>query len=282
MQTYTERLDIQMKYKDDELKKLQETEIEILRDVARVCEENNIQYFSVGGTTLGAIRHNGFIPWDDDIDIGMLRDDYEKFIRIAPEKLSKGFTLTHFINAPSSPTYYAKVRKDGTEFVEKSVEKLNIHHGVFIDIMPYDKVPENEREREKYCRKAKLWNQLYIAKTVWTSTFLPSKHKWLLNCIRAVLHVLMIPISKDYLFKKTDQAMRSFNGSDSHMVSSRGLKPFTCMIEDLLPPVKHDFNGLSIEIPANADKVLKAQYGDYMKLPPEEKRYSHAPVKLKL
>ena len=271
-----------MKYKDEELKKLQATELEILQDVIRVCDENNIQYFTVGGTTLGAIRHNGFIPWDDDIDIGMLRDDYEKFIRIAPEKLSKGFTLSHFIYENTSPTYYAKVRKDGTEFVEGYTRNIKMHHGVFIDIMPYDKIPESKEELLRYRKRVKFWNQLYIAKTVWTSTFIPSKHKAILNCIRTVLHILMIPVPKKILFKKTDESLRMWNGSNSKRVSSRALHMFDCGIDDLLPAEKHIFESIEVNIPANADRVLKIQYGDYMKLPPEEKRYSHAPVLLKL
>lgn len=271
-----------MEYKDEELRKLQTTELDILQDVIRVCEENGIQYFTVGGTTLGAIRHNGFIPWDDDIDIGMLRDDYEKFIRIAPEKLSKGYTISHFIYENTSPTYYAKVRKDGTEFIEDYTRNIKMHHGVFIDIMPYDAIPEHEEELKKYRRRVKFWNQLYIAKTVWTSTFLPSKHKALLNCIRAVLHVLMIPVSKQFLFKKTDESMRAWNSSDSKRVSSRALYMFDCDVDNLIPPVKHRFETIEVNIPANADQVLKIQYGDYMKLPPEEKRFSHAPIVLKL
>ena len=269
-------------YKDYELKKLQKTELEILCDVIRICDENNIQYFTVGGTTLGAIRHNGFIPWDDDIDIGMLREDYERFIRIAPQELKKGYTLSHFLYEPTSPTYYAKVRKDGTEFVEGYTRNIQMHHGIFIDIMPYDKIPENEVERRRYRKRVKIWNQLYIAKTVWTSTFLPSRHKMLLNCIRAFLHVLMAPVPKHYLYRKTDEAMRAYNESTSHTVSSRALPVFDCKIESLLPAVNHTFESINVKIPADADQVLKTQYGDYMKLPPLEKQYSHAPVYLKL
>lgn len=270
-----------MKYKNEDLKRLQDIELGILREVIRICEENSIQYFSVGGTTLGAIRHKGFIPWDDDIDIGMLRSDYDKFIRIAPEMLQNGYTLTHFVYEPTSPTYYAKVRKDGTEFIEKPTQNIKMHHGVFIDIMPYDEVPEDKTERKRFCRRAKLWNQLYIAKTVWTSTSPTSKHKWVRNCVRAILHIFMVPVPKKYLFEKTDKAMQAYNGMGSRVVSSRGLDVFNCLIEDLLPPEKHEFSGVSICIPGNWDKVLKTQYGDYMTLPPKEKRYSHAPVRLK-
>ena len=271
-----------MKYTDELLHKLQETELEILREVIRVCEENNIHYFSVGGTTLGAIRHNGFIPWDDDIDIGMLRVDYEKFIHIAPKKLNKGYTISHFIYENTTPTYYAKVKKDGTEFVEGYTRNIKMHHGVFIDIMPYDRIPMNEKELIQYRRRVKFWNQLYIAKTVYTSTFLPSKHKAIINCIRAVLHVLLIPVPKNYLFKKTDKAMRRYNNSNSTRFSSRALYRFDCDVTNLFPTKKHSFESIDINIPANADQILRTQYGDYMKLPPEEKRYSHAPILLKL
>lgn len=271
-----------MKYEDSQLKRLQETELEILKEVIKVCDDLDITYFSVGGTTLGAIRHNGFIPWDDDIDIGMLRDDYEKFLKHAPNKLAEGYTLIHFIYEKNTPTYFAKIKKDGTKFVEKYARKIKMHQGVFIDIMPYDEIPDNELELKKYKRRVKIWNQLYIAKSVRTATFASTKHKRLLTCIRTILHTLLIPVSKEWLFICTDKAIRSFNGKGCNRVSSRAIPAFECKIEDLLPVRNHTFENLNIAIPCNAEKLLETQYGNYMQLPPEEKRYSHAPIELKL
>jgi lipopolysaccharide cholinephosphotransferase len=99
-----------MKYTAEQLRMLQEVEYSILAEIIRVCESEKIPYFTVGGTTLGAIRHSAMIPWDDDIDIGMLRDDYEHFLKIAPQKLKSGFTLTYFATDKNAPTYFAKVR----------------------------------------------------------------------------------------------------------------------------------------------------------------------------
>ena len=107
-----------MEYKPEELKRVQEIEVEILQEIIRVCEEYKLQYWVAYGTLIGTLRHNGFIPWDDDIDIGMMREDYEKFIEVAPSALKKGYTLQHFKTDPKTPTYHAKVRKDGTQFVE--------------------------------------------------------------------------------------------------------------------------------------------------------------------
>ena len=131
-------------YTKEQLEKIHSTEVEILSEIIRVCSENDIPWFTVGGTTLGAVRHNGFIPWDDDIDIGMLREDYDKFLALAPSCLKEGYILQHFTVDKRTPTYFAKVRKDGTEFIEYSNHSLPIHHGVFVDIMPYDRIPEDQ------------------------------------------------------------------------------------------------------------------------------------------
>lgn len=156
-----------MQYSPETLKKVHETEVEVLREVIRVCEENDIPYFSVAGTTLGAVRHDGFIPWDDDIDIGMLRDDYERFLRIAPSKLKKGYTLQHFSVEKNAPAHFAKVRKDGTEFVEENMRHIKMHHGIFVDIFPHDFVPDDEAQMLRHHRRVVMYNQLYLAKSLW-------------------------------------------------------------------------------------------------------------------
>ena len=271
-----------MKYEDSQLEKLKKIELSILEAIIKVCEENDITYFTVAGTTLGAIRHNGFIPWDDDIDIGMMRDDYERFLQIAPAELDKGYTLTHFIYDNNVPTYFAKVRKDGTKFVEGYTRNMHIHQGVFIDIFPYDKVPEDRKLRKRYNRAAQFWNQLYIAKSVDELTFHSKRHINILKTIRKALHILMKPVSKSYLFKKTDQALRKYNDQDTDKVSSRGLDLFFCNLEDLVPPSEHIFETIKVKVPANPDRVLTKQYGNYMKLPPEEDRYNHAPALLEI
>ena len=271
-----------MKYDETQLKQLQKVELDILIEVIRVCKENGLNYFTVGGTTLGAIRHNGFIPWDDDIDIGMMREDYEKFLRIAPLKLSKGFTLQSYSTEPNMPTYFAKVRKDDTLFVEDYARDIQMHQGIYIDIMPYDKIPEDLKERAKYRRKVQFWNQLFIAKSI-TETSVPyTKNKGYKNVLRKGLHVAVSGISKETLYHRLDSELRKYNQTESTMVSSRGLSAFETSIDDYFPLCDHVFETISVKIPRNADMVLKTQYGDYMKLPPEEKRYSHAPVCLKL
>ena len=209
-----------MEYKPEELKRVQEIEVEILQEIIRVCEQYGFKYWVYGGTLIGTIRHDGFIPWDDDIDIGMMRDDFEKFIEVAPAALNKGYTLQHFKTDPKTPTYHAKVRKDGTEFVEWYARNMDIHQGIFVDIMPHDLIPENEEERAKYRKTAEWRKQLFIAKSVTDTTITHGKKVWIRTLERRILHVLMLPFSKRWLYERVDSYMRQYNGTNSHIYLS--------------------------------------------------------------
>lgn len=271
-----------MEYRDEDLKRLHEIEVEILLEVIRVCENNGLTYFSYGGTTLGALRHNGFIPWDDDIDIGMMRDDYEKFLVIAPKCLKDGYTLQHFSVDSNTPTYFAKVRRDGTEFVEKYTKNIDMHHGVFIDIMPHDFIPLNIKKRRLYRIRAEICKQLYVSKTVAETTITRGKKKRIRTIERKFLHFFMQPIPKKWLYKVYDDCLRKYNDTDSKLITTRGMQDSENMLEDIFPLKKHRFEDIEINIPANADKVMIQCYGDYMQLPPPEDRITHSPYRLKL
>lgn len=149
-----------------ELRKVQLTILSIFREIVRICDENDICYFIIGGTALGTVRHGGFIPWDDDFDIGMTRENYNKFLTIAQKKLPQDLFLQTIETEPESPFYFAKVRKNGTKFVEKYCKNLNIHHGVYVyvDIFPYDNIPNDQKLRKKHHNKVNFWSNLFIAK----------------------------------------------------------------------------------------------------------------------
>ena len=127
---------------DSKLRKLQLCELEILCEFVRICEKHNLQYFLVGGTLLGAVRHQGFIPWDDDIDVAMPREDYDRFAAIADKELAPQY----FYQSPDTDPYYfltyAKLRKNGTEVYEERFKNAKFHKGVFIDIIPLDICPK--------------------------------------------------------------------------------------------------------------------------------------------
>lgn len=124
------------------LRMLQLTELEILTEFARICDMHGLRYYLVGGTLLGAVRHGGFIPWDDDIDVAMPREDYDRFAQLAPRELAEEY----FYQCPDTdPNYYlsyAKIRQNGTEVYEERFKNSRFHKGVFVDIFPLDFCPK--------------------------------------------------------------------------------------------------------------------------------------------
>ena len=271
-----------MQYSKEALKKVQETELEILAEVIRVCEENDIPYFSAGGTTLGAMRHDGFIPWDDDIDIGMLREDYERFLKIAPLKLKKGYTLQHFSTDKNTPFYFAKVRKDGTVFMEKYMRHIKMHHGIYIDIFPHDFVPDDLNEIKRQHWQFVFWDQLFIAKSLWTVYNVTNDKKCIIpNLIRSCLHILLLPVPRTFLFQKCEAVMQKYNGVFRKNVILWTPKLWFFHLDDIFPTQKHKFENMEICVPHECDNTLTAQYGDWRKLPPEDQRVNHQPSYLK-
>lgn len=267
----------------EELLKLQSIELDILKEVIRICDKYNIKYFILGGTLLGAIRHKGFIPWDDDIDIGMTRDNYNKFLEVAEYELSDEFFLQTFKTEPNTPFYFAKVRKKGTKFVEEYCKDLDIEHGIFLDIFPYDNVPDNEKNRKKQLRKVNLWSNLFIAKSLKGSSVPQDSFMGKVKIIiRAIFHYLLKPISKSYLFKKLDEAAQEFNHTDTKMKSFVKYPYLMIPSDDLKTLEQIEFEGISVCCPSNPREYMRHQYGDFMKLPPEEKRVGHRPYKLEL
>lgn len=134
-----------MRYSDEVKAKLQNTELEMLKFLKRICDKYDIRYFLIGGTLLGAVRHGGFIPWDDDIDVGMERNQYEKFIKIWTKYYmteQKQYILQCKEFDKMVPLPFAKLRKNGTYFLEKETYESDLHHGIFIDIFPFDAIPE--------------------------------------------------------------------------------------------------------------------------------------------
>ena len=128
---------------DTELKKLQNIEFEILLEFDRICKKHNIMYQLFAGTLLGAIRHRGFIPWDDDIDVCLLRKDYNVFIDVCRTELDSKYFLQTYETDKHSIWQFAKIRKNNTLFLEDAVSECDIHHGIFIDIFPFDNVFPN-------------------------------------------------------------------------------------------------------------------------------------------
>lgn len=253
-----------------ELKRLQQVELDILKEFIKICEEEKLRYFAIGGTVLGAVRHGGFIPWDDDVDVGMPRSDYEKFLKIAQDKLPKHMFLQYFATDLEVPYHFAKIRNSNTTFVELSCAKIKMNHGVYIDIFPLDGYPDS-KIKKKFVRSRKVLFDIYMGRI-----FYGSKANLKVRIISRFLMLLMPNYKKQII--KNEKFYKSFDYDKSDNVisyySGYGLKAMYPK-EYFGEGVECDFEGIKIKVPAKTEEYLTRLYGDYMQLPPEEKRYGH-------
>lgn len=255
---------------DEQLKKLHEVELGALEKFDKVCRENGINYTLAGGTLLGAVRHHGFIPWDDDADILLLRSDYEK-LRKLPAKVwgDKYFYQSH----QTDPNYmytYDKLRVNGTYFGEKALEGTGIKHtGVFLDIFPADAVPEDVRQNVQIF-KFKIIRLLFMSKYI-NLEFRQGFEKQ----VAIILRKLLKGVSLDSLYQETEKIIQMYNGQGkvkNRIFDSFNVENEIYYNEYLKEVIDIEFEGHQFMISKHYDEILSEIYGDYMKLPPKEEQ----------
>lgn len=245
--------------------------LEMLDEIDRFCRENNLTYFLVGGTLLGAIRHKGYIPWDDDIDIGLPREDYNKLIKYFVS-LSGNVDIINVYNYHRYRWANTKAVDNRTKLIESDDEKSAI--GVFIDIFPFDGI------RGDFCRvknevvKLSAWKHLLVLKHL-KINHRRSKLKNLLIIIGKVIGI----IPDKWIIKKIDSIeKKSQPFLDCEYIcnfyGAWGIREIT-KASNFIYTTDADFEGRKYKIPLGYDDYLKTVYGDYMELPPEEKRITH-------
>lgn len=258
--------------------RVQNVEHEIMQQIIAICRRHDLTFFAIGGTALGAVRHQGFIPWDDDIDIGMPREDYEAFLRYAAQELPQDYYIQNFSTEKASPFYFTKIRKNGTRFVEYYLKDVDIHQGIFVDVFPFDNVPKNKFLCNLHFRFCRTLYQLYLCKSL--TTVCSSRFQQADNYkgkLRKVLHFLLLPIPKKWMFRWLDRSVQLFNGKDALEISHIVRRRLRVKLEDLYPVCYLPFGDYEMPVPKDYDAYLKAQFGDYSVLPPEDKRYGHLP-----
>ncbi len=253
------------------LQKVHTVQMALLREVARVCRENEIQWFLCCGTLLGAVRHQGFIPWDDDVDIGMLRQDYEKFCRLAPSKMDSRFCVQSWYTEPEYPLPFAKVRMRNTLYVEEKSAVFQ-ENGFYVDVFPFDNGPDGEQEQINHGKKL---NDLFRRKLM-KSGYRPWIEQDRVNWVKRIGYLPYVWMAR----RDTQQALAqqydalAVSLPEGHLVCrQRGLRHLECYPREWFQEtVPHSFEGEQFPVPVHYHDILTAQFGDYMTPPPKEKR----------
>lgn len=253
----------------EEIKKIQ---LDMLSYIDEICLENNIKYTLVGGSLIGAIRHKGMIPWDDDIDIALTQEEYNKLMSILQNSTNSYVLLNHDINSkfyfPFTKLVYNKtlLKEQGFDFIPG--------YGVFIDIFCYHQVPNNTKQNKKHFKKLKLYNKMLggIKRVYKTKNILK-------NIIKYMRYFYLRIVSEEYYFKKLKKLYTEYeNKSCDYLLSNwpvysyqQEIKPKKYFTEYIRVPFEH----LEVWIIKDYDKYLQEVFGDYMKLPPVKEQRTH-------
>ena len=261
---------------NSKIKKIQLIELDMLKAFVNVCEELKLKYFLAGGTLLGAIRHNGFIPWDDDIDVIMPREDYEKFLEKGQSLLEKKYFIQNYKTDPEFVLNFTKIRNSETTFIEKTSKNRNINHGIYIDIFPLDGFP---RKKLDYI-KTKIFDTLYgyqvdkyffYEEKIKENFFKHIAKKIFSDMLYRKKSLREIQDKKEKMYKKYKYTDSEKIISYCGMYGKKEIMPKKYFGEGK----KVLFEGIEVIAPQEYDLYLKQFYGDYMKLPPKEQQVTH-------
>lgn len=255
----------------DKLRDIQLCELSILKEVVSVCDKHNLTYYLSSGTLLGAVRHKGFIPWDDDIDIEMPVEDYKKFLKFAQNELPDNLFLQTYYTDPGYNEMWAKVRANGTTSMPIEWKGINIHWGICIDIFPL--VGESKDNKPYQLQKKALGLcRLLLAKDftmVTNPKEICGNYKLkLLYLLPRSLRIAICRVLEHFVFLPTSDA-----DTISILYTSvlPGVKRSAFREKILLP-----FEDSEFYVPVDYDYILTKEYGDYMTPPPEIERNGHA------
>ncbi len=267
-------------YTDEQRQKIRAVSKETLREFIRICEKHNLTYFVAFGTAIGVVRHGGFIPWDDDMDVVMPRKDYDRFIEIAKDEMDESFEIYGAALQKCVQGFYLQMFKKGTIFMTKTNQKWKIHPGIKLDIIPYDCVPDDMNERKAYYNKIKTLNRLYIIRNVKYPYMEGNSLSTVLTraaCVVVYYGMKLFGPSIDKIVKKYTELQVMYEGKTKNRTMIDEGNPDKWIINDdeIFPLTEALFEDIMIKLPAKNHEILTRQYGDYMTPPPISEQTGH-------
>ena len=252
------------------MNELQKIEMELFQCFEAVCQKLNLNYFLVCGSALGAARHEGTIPWDDDFDVGMYREDYNKFMELAPTLLPDGMFLQNYKSDPKFPYVFSKLRNSNTTFIQTILSDLDINHGIYMDIFPLDGYPENPKERKRLeSKKRSYLRQTNCAMKMPKSIPLRGKISV------ALFRTLGCHKRTAKILAKYEELISQYPVQCSKIICNHGTwygERDYIAAEYYGKGSDAIYEGMKVRVPEQCDKYLTALYGDWRTPPSLDKQ----------
>ena len=287
-----------MNYSQEELQRLQDALYQTLAEVDRICRKHGIRYFVTGGTAIGAYFWGKILPWDDDVDVGMMRPDYERFAKVAQQEMGDRFFLQSPETEPHTPFYFMKVRMNGSRFSESTFRHIDMHQGIYVDIFPFDRIPRRRWLQRLQQKTVFALNGLFIATEIWQWKHFgkcdipePRKRGWL-PCLVTRLLITLLP--KRTIYNIMYRVQTAFNrgkeqgARGKRIQDARGKEQVKNVITrseylpvaDIVEAQTVALGPLQVSAPRDLLLYLTNHYGQVRKDIPDEMKVSHRPAEL--
>lgn len=253
------------------MNQLQQKSLELLKIVIEICDKWDIKYYLVCGTALGAVKYGGFIPWDDDIDVGFPRPEYERFLEVAPAELPEWCFLQNYKTEKMYPYTFSKLRNSNTAFIQKGDGHLPLNHGIYVDIFPLDGHPGGRVEKAVFNLKKKIYTAMRMC-------LLDDQSSRKIIYRNKLLRAFGVHKRITFAQKQNERLYRKYSVETSELWCNYG--NWQGVLENA-PKWQYgegawaEFEGLKVRIPERYDEYLTQKYGDWRSDPPEDKQKSH-------
>ncbi|MBP1540011.1 MAG: LicD family protein [Prevotella sp.] len=272
-------------YTSEELHQLHAVLYDITSEMMRVCDQLGLRYFIIGGTAIGAYYWQSILPWDDDIDIGMPRCDYERFLREAPAVLRSEYYLQSPLSEEHTPFWFAKIRKNGTLFTEHDFKDIDMHQGIFVDVFPFDKIPRRAWLEKLQYEALGFFNACFIGKELWQwrhcgrcQVDVPRERGFAACLITRIVNALL---PKRAIYGTIRWIQTWFNHTRADRLKNIVTTNDIVDADDVKDTQQVEFGPLMVAAPKNLLDYLKTHYPHLRKDIPDEMKVNHRPDELK-
>lgn len=258
----------------EELRHVQLLELKILKEIKRICDKNHIRYFLTGGTLIGAVRHKGFIPWDDDIDIAMMREEYDRFVEIAPKELSEEYSFRCIQHDEKCGAFLGKVVLNGTNYRTAQQPETLEKTGFWVDVIPYDTIYDSRFLASLYFWRLNFLTVLYSMKNGYHNGTTRLKRA-VAECMRVVFFFIPRAYLRKRILRYPYRLNRKNTNTRCYLAGRYGVPRelrSAYLFDEYMEVQFEDDKFMALK---KSHEFLTELFGDYMQLPPEEQRVTH-------
>lgn len=267
------------------LKRLQGVLLEMLDDFAALCDKHGLRWWTDFGTAIGALREGGMIPWDDDIDLCLMREDFEKLLAAVESEMGGKYYVLDAERFPAYPLMTARMCLRGTKFREECMKGVDAPFGMFLDLYCFENLSDDPREARRQWGRAWFWGKMRVLRTVRSPVLYFRGPRAVLTRIASffIHYALRLFTTRKFLYRRAQHWARLCQGRKTERVFYPFAQiPFRTGIraDEVFPAREVPFNGRTIRVARGADAALRRVFGDYMVPPPPEARHNHPPLEL--